>query len=111
VLPWVAAIGLPVNSSIGVDQLLTRALCCAWYTAFHVARSGVRSEASATLGELVTAVGKAVAPHIKQIMGPWWLAQFDPAADVAAAARAAFQVREDVGSAACVECELATGLR
>lgn len=54
----------------------------------------VRSETAAVLAVLLGAVGKAVAPHLKALMGPCWLAQHDPHADAAAATRSAFQVRE-----------------
>ncbi|KAI8472755.1 MAG: hypothetical protein J3K34DRAFT_384103, partial [Monoraphidium minutum] len=47
----------------------------------------VRSEACATMGALAGAVGKQLAPHLKSLLPPWWLAAFDPYADVAAAAR------------------------
>ncbi|CAI5493124.1 unnamed protein product [Closterium sp. Naga37s-1] len=36
---------------------------------------------------------KGLAPHLKQLMGPWWVAQFDSSRDVAAAATVSFQVR------------------
>jgi hypothetical protein len=47
----------------------------------------VRSEACATMGALAGAVGKQLAPQLRQLLPPWWLATFDPYADVAAAAR------------------------
>ncbi|CAI7866473.1 unnamed protein product, partial [Closterium sp. NIES-54] len=34
---------------------------------------------------------KGLAPHLKQLMGPWWVAQFDSSRDVAAAATVSFQ--------------------
>eukprot|EP00891_Asterochloris_glomerata_P008818 jgi/Astpho2/8818/Aster-x0370 len=51
----------------------------------------VRVEASAVLKKLVTGVGKGLAPFLKPLAGAWWLAQFDPHNDAAAAARQAFQ--------------------
>jgi hypothetical protein len=36
---------------------------------------------------VVGVVGKAVAPHLKPLLGPWWLAAADPYGDVAAAAK------------------------
>lgn len=51
----------------------------------------VRAEASAVLKDLVTGVGKGLAPFLKPLAGAWWLAQFDPHSDAAAAARQAFQ--------------------
>ncbi|KAI5021498.1 hypothetical protein ZWY2020_058228 [Hordeum vulgare] len=35
---------------------------------------------------------KGLAPHLKSLMGPWWFCQFDPAAEVAQAARRSFEV-------------------
>ena len=43
------------------------------------------------LREIVTGVGKGLAPFLKPLAGAWWLAQFDPHSDAAAAARQAFQ--------------------
>jgi hypothetical protein len=57
----------------------------------------VRTEAAATLGDLVSAAGKAAAALLKSLLPPWWLAQFDPHPDAAAAARSAFQVRSSSG--------------
>ncbi len=50
----------------------------------------VRSEAAATLSTFVTVAGKATAPHLRSLMGPWWLAQQDPYAEAAMQSRAAF---------------------
>ncbi|GLI62907.1 hypothetical protein VaNZ11_005740 [Volvox africanus] len=50
----------------------------------------VRSEAANTLSCLLTAVGKAVAPHLKGLIGPWFLAMYDPYSDAAEASRSAF---------------------
>ncbi|KXZ44895.1 hypothetical protein GPECTOR_61g848 [Gonium pectorale] len=50
----------------------------------------VRSDAAATLSVLLASLGKAIAPHLKALMGPWWLAMYDPYGDAAAASRAAF---------------------
>ncbi|KAG2437620.1 hypothetical protein HYH02_011259 [Chlamydomonas schloesseri] len=50
----------------------------------------VRSEAAATLSAFVAAAGKATAPHLRALMGPWWLAQHDPYAEAAMQSRAAF---------------------
>lgn len=52
----------------------------------------VRSEAAATLGCLVAALGKGLAPSLKQLMGPWWLAMHDPYGEAAATSRGALQV-------------------
>ncbi|KAJ9505274.1 hypothetical protein QJQ45_023216, partial [Haematococcus lacustris] len=51
----------------------------------------VRAESARVLGQVVGLAGKAVAPHLKGLMGSWWMAQFDPNQDAAAAARSAFQ--------------------
>ncbi|GJP51064.1 hypothetical protein CLOM_g10233 [Closterium sp. NIES-68] len=45
----------------------------------------------ATMALLVKGVGKGLAPHLRQLMGPWWVAQFDSTRDVAAAATLSFQ--------------------
>ena len=39
----------------------------------------------------VTGMGKGLAPFLKPLAAAWWLAQFDPHSDAAAAARQAFQ--------------------
>ncbi|KAK9831453.1 hypothetical protein WJX81_006515 [Elliptochloris bilobata] len=51
----------------------------------------VRTEASAVLGALAAGVGRGLAAALRPLAGPWWLAQFDPAAEAARAARGAFQ--------------------
>jgi hypothetical protein len=58
----------------------------------------VRAEAATTLGQLAQAAGKALAPHLKSLIGPWWVAQFDPHGEAAAAARSGFQVRGRVAT-------------
>lgn len=58
---------------------------------------GVRCEAARVLGQVVGAAGRAAAPHLRPLMGPWLVAQHDPHADTAAAARGAFQVRRGWG--------------
>lgn len=52
----------------------------------------VRSETAAVQRAFLGVVGKAVAPHLRALIGPWWLAQHDPHADAAATTRVAFQV-------------------
>lgn len=47
----------------------------------------VRCEALAAMAALATTVGRALAPSLKTLLPPWWLAACDPYADVAAAAR------------------------
>jgi hypothetical protein len=34
---------------------------------------------------------RSLAPHLRVLMGPWWVSQFDPSREVAEAARASFQ--------------------
>jgi hypothetical protein len=58
----------------------------------------VRAEAATTLGQLAQAAGKALAPHLKALIGPWWVAQFDPHGEAANAARSGFQVRSQPGA-------------
>lgn len=53
------------------------------------ANRGVRSEACQTMGAVAAAVGRDVAPFLKTLLPPWYMAQFDGHADVAAAAQAA----------------------
>ncbi|KAJ7543989.1 hypothetical protein O6H91_09G060900 [Diphasiastrum complanatum] len=40
---------------------------------------------------LVAVVGKGLAPHLRSLMGAWWVAQFDPYREAADAAKASFQ--------------------
>ena len=54
-------------------------------------------------------MGRALAPHLKSLMPPWFLAQFDPQAPAAAAAAAralsaAFDGRADKAAAAVAFC-------
>jgi hypothetical protein len=39
------------------------------------------------MAAVATAVGKAVAPQLKALLGPWFVASFDPYPDAAAAAK------------------------
>lgn len=41
---------------------------------------------------LIDCFRKGLAPHLKALMGPWWFSQFDPALEVAQAARHSFEV-------------------
>ncbi|KAE8722748.1 E3 ubiquitin-protein ligase listerin [Hibiscus syriacus] len=58
----------------------------------------VRRATHETMTNLVTAVGRDLAPHLKSLMGPWWFSQFDPSSEVSQAAKrslqAAFPVQE-----------------
>ena len=51
----------------------------------------MRLEAAAVHEAIATAAGRALAPSLRQIAGAWWLAQFDPYAEVARRSKAAFQ--------------------
>lgn len=57
----------------------------------------VRSETASTLAVLLGALGKAVAPHLKALLGPWWLAMHDPYGEAAAASRRAFEASFPAG--------------
>ncbi|GFR43125.1 hypothetical protein Agub_g4131 [Astrephomene gubernaculifera] len=50
----------------------------------------VRQDTAATLATVLQLLGKAVAPQLKSLMGPWWLAMHDTYPDAADASRAAF---------------------
>ncbi|XP_059429493.1 E3 ubiquitin-protein ligase listerin [Corylus avellana] len=58
----------------------------------------VRRATHDTMTNLVVAVGRDLAPHLKSLMGPWWFSQFDPVFEVSQAAKrslqAAFQAQE-----------------
>lgn len=47
----------------------------------------VRIKAAAVMAAVASAVGKALAPQLKPLLGPWYLASFDPYPDAAAAAK------------------------
>uniref|UniRef100_A0A0E0EXA1 E3 ubiquitin-protein ligase listerin n=1 Tax=Oryza meridionalis TaxID=40149 RepID=A0A0E0EXA1_9ORYZ len=51
----------------------------------------VRRATHDTMSSLVKTVKKGLAPHLKALMGPWWFSQFDPALEVAQAARHSFE--------------------
>ena len=53
----------------------------------------VRLEAVQVLAVIVSKAGKHTAPHVKELIGPWWLAASDPYADAASAATASFKVQ------------------
>lgn len=52
----------------------------------------VRLDATQLLSVLVTQAGRNVAPHLKDLMGPWYLAMCDPYSEAASAAQRAFEV-------------------
>eukprot|EP00775_Hariotina_reticulata_P010671 gene10671-10830_t len=47
----------------------------------------VRAEAAAIMAAIGSSVGKALLPQLKKLLGPWYLACFDPYPDAAAAAK------------------------
>ena len=47
---------------------------------------------SLKLCHLLHCFRKGIAPHLKSLIGPWWFSQFDPAPEVAQAARRSFEV-------------------
>ncbi|KAF6174070.1 hypothetical protein GIB67_020252 [Kingdonia uniflora] len=51
----------------------------------------VRRATHVTMTNLVTTVGRGLALHLKSLMGPWWLSQFDPVSEVSQAARRSLQ--------------------
>lgn len=53
----------------------------------------VRAEAAAALVAITAPLGKALAPHLKSLMGPWLMATFDAYGEAAATARAGLTVR------------------
>lgn len=58
----------------------------------------VRRATNETMTNLVTAVGRDLAPYLKSLMGPWWFSQFDTVPEVSLAAKrsleAAFPAQE-----------------
>lgn len=52
----------------------------------------VRRATHDTMTNLVTTVGRELAPHLKSLMGPWWFSQFDPDCEISQAARRSLQV-------------------
>lgn len=52
----------------------------------------VRRATHDTMTNLVIAVGRDLAPHLKSLMGPWWFSQFDPVFEVSQAAKRSLQV-------------------
>ena len=56
----------------------------AWYRA-------VRAEACRVQQALAESLKRRMAPVLKSVIGPWWMAQHDPASEVAACARGSFQ--------------------
>uniref|UniRef100_A0A2C9U3H8 E3 ubiquitin-protein ligase listerin n=1 Tax=Manihot esculenta TaxID=3983 RepID=A0A2C9U3H8_MANES len=51
----------------------------------------VRRATHETMNNLVVAVGRDLAPHLKSLMGPWWFSQFDPVSEVSLAAKQSLQ--------------------
>ncbi|KAG8387925.1 hypothetical protein BUALT_Bualt02G0072000 [Buddleja alternifolia] len=51
----------------------------------------VRRATHDTMTNLVNAVGRDLAPHLKSLIGPWWFSQFDSVYEVSQAAKRSFQ--------------------
>jgi hypothetical protein len=51
----------------------------------------VRRATHETMTNLVSVVGRDLAPHLKTLMGPWWFSQFDPVHEVSQAAKRSLQ--------------------
>ncbi|KAF8397167.1 hypothetical protein HHK36_016074 [Tetracentron sinense] len=51
----------------------------------------VRRATHDTMTNLAITVGRGLAPHLKSLMGPWWLSQFDPVSEVSQAAKRSLQ--------------------
>ncbi|CAL8160412.1 unnamed protein product [Prunus armeniaca] len=51
----------------------------------------VRRATHDTMNNLVTAVGRDLAPQLKSLMGPWWFSQFDPVSEVSQVAKRSLQ--------------------
>ncbi|KAH9309396.1 hypothetical protein KI387_037307 [Taxus chinensis] len=51
----------------------------------------VRQAAHDAMANLAVTIGRGLAPHLRSVMGAWWLGQFDPYTEVAEAARRSFQ--------------------
>ncbi|PON41842.1 Vacuolar protein sorting-associated protein [Parasponia andersonii] len=51
----------------------------------------VRRATHDTMTNLVTAVGRDLAPHLKILMGPWWFSQFDSVSEVSQVAKRSLQ--------------------
>ncbi|ESQ42538.1 hypothetical protein EUTSA_v10012416mg [Eutrema salsugineum] len=51
----------------------------------------VRRATHDVMTNVVTGVGRDLAPHLKSIMGPWWFSQFDLVSEVAQAAKSSLQ--------------------
>ncbi|KAL1217589.1 E3 ubiquitin-protein ligase listerin [Cardamine amara subsp. amara] len=51
----------------------------------------VRRATHEVMTNVVTGIGRDLAPHLKSIMGPWWFSQFDLASEVSQAAKSSLQ--------------------
>ncbi|KAK9844274.1 hypothetical protein WJX74_000343 [Apatococcus lobatus] len=71
------------------------AICPAWAKLFHRLvldnSRAVRAEACRVQQALAESLKRRMAPVLKSVIGPWWLAQHDTASEVAASARDSFQ--------------------
>lgn len=55
------------------------------------ASRSVRAEASQVMAAAALAAGRGIAPDLRSLVGPWWLARHDAYGEAAAAARLGFQ--------------------
>lgn len=89
---------LPAAAFQNLDELLTQkssaevaVMLQPW--AYHFKRllldpaKSVRIKAAAVMATVAVTVGKALAPQLKTLLGPWYLASFDPYPDAAATAK------------------------
>jgi hypothetical protein len=93
-----AAAATAAAAAQNLDELLTQktpaevaVVLQPW--AYHFKRllldpaKSVRIKAAAVMATVTVTVGKALAPQLKTLLGPWYLASFDPYPDAAAAAK------------------------
>uniref|UniRef100_A0A7I4A3R4 E3 ubiquitin-protein ligase listerin n=1 Tax=Physcomitrium patens TaxID=3218 RepID=A0A7I4A3R4_PHYPA len=52
----------------------------------------VRENVHGAMADLTTNAGKGLLPHLRSLMGAWWVSQFDPSREIAEAAQRSFQV-------------------
>eukprot|EP00250_Pteridium_aquilinum_P021475 c25138_g1_i1 orf=481-6414(-) len=52
----------------------------------------VREGTHNAMSAIAVSVGRGLAPHLRMVMGAWWVSQFDPVREVSTAAQQSFQV-------------------
>ena len=94
-LKALAALVARAEGGEGTATVDAAALLPAWTYAYNRlaldASKKVRAAAARALGVLVRGAGRGLAPHMRPLVGAWWLARFDPFAECAAAADAAWR--------------------